>query len=248
MGDTYIDDTAKKYVMDALDSNRLSYGKYVHSFERKFAEGHGAKYAIMSNSGTSSLQVAIHALKDAHGWQDGDEVLVPALTFVATSNVVLQNNLMPVFVEVDPKTYNIDPARIEEKITPRTKAIMPVNLFGLSCEIDQVLEIARKHNLKTVEDSCETMFVHHKGKPVGSQADIACFSTYVAHLLVTGVGGLSITNNDEYAVAMKSMVNHGRDDIYLSIDDDKGAIRDDRESFFRMIDRRFSFVRMGYSY
>ena len=248
VGDTCINEAAKKYVMDALDNTRLSYGKYVHGFEHKFAQGHEVKYAIMSNSGTSSLQVALHALKDADGWEDGDEVLVPALTFVATSNIVLQNNLKPVFVEIDPKTYNIDPTKIEEKITPRTKAIIPVNLFGLSCEIDQVLEIARKHNLRTVEDSCETMFVKHRGKPVGSQSDIACFSTYVAHLLVTGVGGLSITNDKDLAIAMKSMVNHGRDSVYFSIDDDKGDVRKDRESFFHLIDNRFSFVRMGYSY
>ena len=248
VGDTCINEVAKKYVMDALDNNRLSYGKYVHGFEKKFAELHESKYAIMSNSGTSSLQVAIHTLKDLHGWQDGDEVLVPALTFIATSNVVLQNGLKPVFVEIDPITYNIDTSKIEEKITPRTRAIMPVNLFGLSCEIDKVIEIARKHNLKTVEDSCETMFVRHKGKMVGSQTDISCFSTYVAHLLVTGVGGLSVTSNPDYAVAMKSMVNHGRDSVYMNIDDDKGAVRDSKESFFKLIDRRFSFVRMGYSY
>ncbi|MBU1019239.1 MAG: DegT/DnrJ/EryC1/StrS family aminotransferase [Patescibacteria group bacterium] len=248
VGDTCIDENAKKYVMDALDNNRLSYGKYVHSFERKFAEGHNIKYAVMSNSGTSSLQVALHALKDIHGWEDGDEVLVPALTFIATSNVVLQNNLKPVFVEIDPLTYNIDPDKIEEKITPRTRAIMPVNLFGLSCEIDKVLEIAKKHDLRTVEDSCETMFVKHRGKPVGSQSDISCFSTYVAHLLVTGVGGLSLTNNDEYAIAMKSMVNHGRDSVYFNIDDDKGSVRDNKDSFFHLINNRFSFVRMGYSY
>lgn len=248
VGDTYINDKGKEYVMDALNSNRLSYGKYVHGFEKKFAEGHDSKYAIMSNSGTSSLLVAIHTLKDAHGWEDGDEVLVPALTFIATSNIVMQAGLKPVFVEIDPITYNIDPKKIEEKITPRTKCILPVNLFGLSCEIDQILEIARKHDLKVVEDSCETMFVKHRGKPVGSQSDIACFSTYVAHLLVTGVGGLSITNNDEYAVSMKSMVNHGRDEIYLNIDDDKGDVRNDKENFFKLIDRRFSFVRMGYSF
>ncbi|HAU40068.1 MAG: DegT/DnrJ/EryC1/StrS aminotransferase, CDP-6-deoxy-D-xylo-4-hexulose-3-dehydrase [Candidatus Peregrinibacteria bacterium GW2011_GWF2_43_17] len=248
VGDTCIDENAKKYVMDALNNNRLSYGKYVHGFEKKFAEGHNVKYAIMSNSGTSSLQVAIQALKEIHGWKDGDEVLVPALTFVATSNVVIQSNLKPVFVEIDPRTYNVDPAKIEEKITPHTRAIMPVNLFGQSCEIDQVLGIAKKHNLKSVEDSCETMFVKFKGKPVGSQSDVACFSTYVAHLLVTGVGGLSTTNSDEYAIAMKSMVNHGRDSVYLHIDDDKGAVRDDKENFFKLVDRRFSFVRMGYSY
>ena len=248
VGGTHISKKAKKYVLDVLNSNRLSYGKYVNGFERKFAKLHGAKYAVMSNSGTSSLQVALHTLKDVHNWQDGDEVLVPSVTFIATSNIVLQNNLVPIFVDVDPVTYNIDPNKIESRISARTRAIIPVNLFGLPCEIEEVLRIARDHKLKVLEDSCETMFANYKGFPVGSRSDITCFSTYIAHLLVTGVGGIALTNNEEYAISMKSMLNHGRDSIYLNIDDDKGKIRKDREGFFKLIDRRFSFVRMGYSF
>ena len=248
VGGVCIDNRAKEYVMDALNSNRLSYGKYVHSFERKFAEIHESKYAIMSNSGTSSLKVALQTLKEVYKWKDGDEVLVPAITFIATSNIVLQNNLVPVFVDIDPITYNIDVKKIEEKITKKTRAIIPVNLFGLSCYIDEILAIAAKYNLRVMEDSCETMFVNYKGKKVGSQSDISCFSTYVAHLLVTGVGGLSITNNEEYAIIMKSIVNHGRDSIYLNIDDDNGEVRSNPDSFFKLVSRRFSFVRMGHSY
>ena len=229
VGDVKISKKAKNYVMDALSNNRLSYGKYVHGFEKKFADIHNAKYAVMSNSGTSSLKVALQAMKELNGWADGDEVIVPAITFVATSNIVLQNNMTPVFVDVDPASYNIDPSKIEEKITRKTRVILPVNLFGLSCEIDKILEIAKKYKLKVMEDSCETMFVKYKGKPVGSLSDISCFSTYVAHLLVTGVGGLAITNKDEYAIAMKSIVNHGRDSIYLHIDDDKGEVRNNKK-------------------
>src|SRR3712207_6174410 len=189
-------------------------------FEQEFAELHGCRFGVMSNSGTSSLQVALQALKERHGWEDGDEVIVPAVTFVATSNIVLHNRMTPVFVDVLPDTYNIDPARIEARITERTRAIVPVHLFGLPADMDPILELARAHDLKVIEDSCEAMFATYRGRPVGSFGDVACFSTYVAHFLVTGVGGLGTTNDGELAVAMRSLINHGRDSIYLSIDDD----------------------------
>jgi len=123
---------AKKLVNRVLDSGRLSYGPYLQRFEKDFAKYHGRKFGVTSSSGTSALLVALQALKEIDGWKDGDEVIVPALTFIATSNVVLQNNLKPVFVDVDLKTANIDPSKIEEKITKRTRAIIPVHLFGLS--------------------------------------------------------------------------------------------------------------------
>ena len=167
------------------------------------------------------------------------------MTFIATSNVVIQNHLKPVFVEVDPIYYEIDPEKIEERVTSRTRAIMPVHLFGQPCDMDPIMEIARKHNLKVVEDSCETMFVNYKGNPTGSWGDISCFSTYVAHLLVTGVGGLCLTNDNDLAVLIKSLYNHGRDGIYISIDDD-----DDKKgkALFNIVEKRFSFVHVGYSY
>lgn len=245
VGGTFISPLAKKYVNKALDSNRLSYGPFTKEFENQFAKLHDRKYALFCNSGTSALQVGLHALKEKYGWRDGDEVLVPAITFIASSNVVLQNNLKPVFVDVEPIYYEIDPEKIEEKITKKTKAIMPVHLFGQPCDMDPIMKIARRHNLKVIEDSCETMFVKYKGKPTGSWGDVACFSTYVAHLIVTGVGGLALTNDDELAVLIKSLYNHGRDSIYISIDDDDNK---NKQQLFKIVEKRFSFVHVGYSY
>lgn len=245
VGGLQLSDKAKAYVNEVLESNRLSYGKFTEAFERKFAERHDAKFAIMMNSGTSALRTAVACLKEVGLWKAGDEILVPAVTFIATVNVVLDHDLKPVFVDVDPRTYNIDPAKIEEKITPRTRAIIPVHLFGQPCDMDPILAIAKRHNLKIIEDSCETMFARYKGRSVGSFGDIACFSTYAAHLIVTGVGGLAVTSNSQYATILKSLANHGRDSIYLHIDDDKNL---DQQGLFQVVRRRFRFERLGYSF
>lgn len=245
LGCLSIDDAARRYVDDVLQSNRLSYGKYSRRFEAEFARAHGVRHAVVLNSGTSALQVALAALKEVHGWRDGDEVIVPAVTFVATSNIVLMNGLRPVFVDVDPRTYNIDPARIDAKCGPRTRAIIPVHLCGLPCDMDPILDIARRRGLRVLEDSCETMFVRYRGRHVGSFGDLAAFSTYVAHLLVTGVGGLVTTDDDDLATMCRSLLAHGRDAIYLSIDDDDTA---DESRLRSIVERRFSFVRLGFSY
>ncbi len=236
---------AKKLVNRVLDSGRLSYGPYLQQFEREFAKLHARRFGVVSSSGTSSLLVAIQALKEMDEWNDGDEVIVPAVTFIATSNVVIQSGLTPVFVDVDAKTANIDPSKIESKITVRTRAIMPVHLFGLSAEMDEVMRIAKKHNLRVIEDSCETVSAKYRGKPVGSMGDVACFSMYMAHIVTTGVGGIAATNDPELAVKMRSLVNHGRDSIYISIDDDKGK---HGKGLKEMIGRRFSFVSVGHSH
>ena len=245
VGHFYATDQHKANVMDVLNSHRLSYGPYSKKFENIFAELHGVKFAAFCNSGTSALQIAVATLKETEQWNEGDEILCPALTFVASSNVIIMNNMHPVFVDVEEEYYGIDPQKIEEKITPRTKAIMVVHLFGQSCDMDSIMNIATKYNLKIIEDSCETMYASYKGKPVGSFGDISCFSTYVAHLLVTGVGGFVCTNKPEYARLNKSLINHGRDNIYLSIDDDKGK---SKEELKEIIKRRFKFIRLGYSY
>ncbi|MFH1470172.1 MAG: DegT/DnrJ/EryC1/StrS family aminotransferase [Candidatus Micrarchaeota archaeon] len=236
----------EEYVLDSLRNKRLSYGKYTHMFENEFSKEHGCKYGMVCNSGTSALRVAIAALKETCNWEDGSEVLVPAVTFVATSNVLIQQNLKPVFVDVDPLTYNIDPNMIEEKITKKTVGIMPVHLCGLPCEMGPIMEIARKHNLRVVEDSAETMFAKYKGKPVGSFGDVGCFSMYVAHILVSGVGGITTTNDADLAVVMKSIMNHGRDSVYISIDDDDNITDPAKMKF--IMERRFRFVRLGYSF
>ncbi len=237
--------TAERNILKVLRSGRLTYGPFIQQFERRFARAHGSKYAVMVNSGTSALHIAFACLKETEKWKDGDEVIVPTITFVATVNTIISNGLKPVFVDVDARTYNIDPKLIAEKITKRTRAIVPVHLMGQPCDMSPIMKLARKHKLKIVEDSCETMFTSDRGKVVGSFGDIACFSTYVAHLIITGVGGLALTSNSKYAEVLRSLANHGRDNIYISIDDDddkKGAL------FKQIIARRFRFVRLGYSF
>jgi len=235
----------RQFVNDVLDRGRLTYGHYTQTFEQEFARLHDRTFALFCNSGTSALQVAIHALKRKDRWRDGDEVIVPAVTFVASVNVILQNGLRPVFVDVDPDYYAIDPTLIEEKITKRTRAIMPVHVFGQPCDMDPIMALARDHSLRVIEDSCEAMFVRYHGAPVGSHGDIACFSTYMAHLLTTGVGGFAATNDPELALSMKSLFNHGRDGIYLSIDDDN---TENPAALFQVVARRFNFIDVGYSY
>lgn len=234
----------KKYVNQVLKSHRLSYGPWSRRFEEEFAKEHDSHFAVFSNSGTSALHMALAALKEKYGWNDGDEIIVPALTFIATSNTIIFNSLTPVFVDVDPLTYNIDAKKIEAVVTSRTRAILPVHLFGLPADMDEVMRIATRHDLRVVEDSCECMYAEYKGKKVGSFGDVGCFSTYIAHFLVTGVGGLSTTKDPELASLMRSFMNHGRDSIYLNIDADKGLSKDRHQM---VVSKRFSFVRFGHS-
>lgn len=245
VGGLTISERAKELVMEVLGTGRLSSGPMMARFESEISSIHDCRYGLMCNSGTSALQIALAALKERYGWQDGDEVLVPALTFIATSNIVLYNGLTPVFVDVEREFYDIDPLKIEEKITPRTRAIIPVHIAGLPCDMTPILDIAQRYNLRIIEDSCEAMFVHYKGRPVGSFGDIGCFSTYIAHIIATGVGGLCTTNDRELLVCLKSLMNHGRDSIYIHIGDDQGA---KGSELFQIANSRFSFIRLGHSF
>lgn len=237
-----------KYVVDVLDTGRLSYGPYSKRFEQEFAQIHGCKYGILSNSGTSSLLVALQALKELHGWQEGDEVIVPALTFVASVNIVLQNGLKPVLVDVEREYYGIDCSKIEAAITDKTRCIIPVHTFGQPCDMANLCKLLWPYDLRAFPDkririlidSCEAMFVEHQEGPIGEWGDITCFSTYIAHLLTTGVGGLAITNNPDYAKTMRSLVNHG-----MSYGDLSGS----GENFTPIKTRRdFVFDRVGHSF
>jgi len=244
VGDVQLSELAKRYVNEVLDANRLSYGPYSERFEAEFARLHGCAHAVFCNSGTSALQVALAALRERHGWRDGDEVLVPATTFVATSNIVIHNRMQPIFVDVTLADYGMDPEDMARHITPRTRAVIPVHLCGLPCSIGPIMEVARRRGLEVIEDSCETMFARYHGTTVGAFGAVGCFSTYVAHLVVTGVGGLATTNDGDLALTLKSLCNHGRDGIYLKIDDDQGVTR---ERLVEIVARRFSFVRLGHS-
>lgn len=228
----------KRLINRVLKSGRLTYGPVTRELESRFAALHGRKWALFTNSGTSALKIVLHAFKDTYGWKDGDEVIIPAVTFVATMNVVLMNNLKPVLVDVDYRTVNIDPQKIEAAITKKTRAIMPVHLLGQPADMKAIMKIAKKHNLKVVEDSCETMFI-----PYSPKGDAACYSSYIAHLLVTGVGGFITTDDKAMSTVMRSMMFHGRDESYLNIDDNNKT----GEARSEMIKKRFYFNRQGYS-
>ena len=235
----------KKLVNEVLDSNRLTYGPMTKLFEKNFALAHDAKHALFMNSGTSALHLALASLKQKYRWEDGDEVIVPSVTFVATANIVIHNKMNPIFVDVERETYNIDPELIEDKITKKTRAIIPVHLLGLPADMNPILDIAKKYNLKIIEDSAECMFAKYNGRSVGSIGTIGCFSTYVAHFLVTGVGGLATTNDKELAIDLRSLMNHGRDGIYISSTDDIGLSDQKLEE---VVSKRFSFVNLGHSF
>lgn len=236
---------AKKYVRQALDSNRLTYGPFSQKFEKLFARAHGCRFAVFLNSGTSALRIALAALKEAHGWKDGDEVIIPSCTFIADYNVIVSNRLTPVFCDIHPKEYNLDPTLLDAAITKKTRAIIPTHLFGMPASMSKIMAIARRRNLRVIEDACEASFAAYGGKPVGSFGDIGCFSTYQAHILTTGVGGFTLTNDKELAVILRSLANHGRDNIYMQIDDDKNKNEIEMKE---IIGKRFTFVRPGYSF
>ena len=247
VGYASVTDIEKRYVMDALDSQRLSQGKYVAKFEKMFANMHGLQYGVMCNSGTSALHLAILALKEVYGWNEDTEILVPAITFIATSNSVLHAGLKPVFVDVDIHTYNMDPDEIEKHITDKTRCIIPVHCFGMPCDMERISEIAKKHDLRIIEDCAESHFAKINGKTVGSFSDIMACSTYVAHTLTTGVGGVMCTNDTNLAEILRSLVAHGRAcTCERCIASDANQVCPKRLK--TDMDRRFTFVRLGYSY
>lgn len=230
---------------EVLESGRISYSTKSAEFEKRFAKLHGCEYAILSNSGTSALQIALQTLKDTHYWPDGGGVIVPATTFVATPNIVSHCRMVPVFVDVKEDTFNMDMGQVERLLGDsghEIYAVIPVHLLGQAADMDHLKSLltGKSARVKVVEDACEAMFARHNGKSVGSLGDIGCFSTYVAHLVVTGVGGVSTTDNPEYAGKMRSLVNHGLELKYLNVDDNFAPRP--------MMNRRFSFDARGFSY
>lgn len=204
-----ITDTAKLLVNKALDSGSLSSGRYVRELEEKFAALVGTKEAVAVSSGTDADALALALLYD-FGARRGDEIIVPALSFVATGNAVLQAGFKPVFVDIDRSTLNIDPLKIEAKITAKTKAIMPVHLMGKPADMDAINRLAKKYKLYCIEDAAEAHGASYKGKNVGALADLGAFSLYVAHIITTIEGGIITTNNPDFAEILRSLRSHGR--------------------------------------
>lgn len=246
VGYASVTEVEKRYVLEALDHQRLSQGKFVSAFEKKFARMHGHQYGVMCSSGTSALHLALEALREVDGWEDGSEVLVPAVTFIATSNAVLHAGLKPVFVDVDPVTYNMNPDEIEKHISGKTVCIIPVHCFGMPCDMSRIMPIARRHGLRVIEDCAEAHFARVDGKTVGSFSDIMACSTYVAHTITTGVGGVMCTSERNLMEILRSLVAHGRAcTCERCLASDGTMVCPKRME--TEIDRRFMFVRLGYS-
>lgn len=182
----------KQNVMECLDSTWISSkGKFVKEFERDFSAFIGTKYGTAVNNGTVALHLALLAL----GIGKGDEVIVPALTYVASVNTIRYTGATPVFVDSLADTWQVDPDDIERKITKNTRAIIPVHLYGYPCDMDRIMEIARKHDLFVIEDCAEAIGSEYKGRKVGTFGDIACFSFFGNKTITTGEGGMVLTND-----------------------------------------------------
>ena len=192
-------------VLETLRSGWLTTGSKVKRFEEDFSSYIGSSHAVAVNSGTAALHLAL----DAIGIREGDEVIVPTMTFTATAEVVLYFKAKPVLVDCEADTFNIDPLDVERKITPRTKAIIPVHIAGQSCNMDRIMEIARRHNLKVIEDAAHALPSRFNGKMIGTIGDVTCFSFYVTKPIATGEGGMATTDNPEWAERMRIMSLHG---------------------------------------
>jgi perosamine synthetase len=200
----YIGEEEKKNVMAVLESGMLAQGPRVAELEGRFAKLCGVKHAIATTSGTTALHVALLA----HGIGPGDEVITTPFTFIASANSILFTGAKPVFVDIEPDTFNIDPAQIEAAVTPRTRAIMPVHLYGYVCDMDAIQAIADKYNLAIIEDACQAVGATYCGKMAGSFGT-GTFSLYATKNVMSGEGGMITTNDDVVAEQCRLIRNHG---------------------------------------
>ena len=206
-------------MIDTLKSGWLSMGPKTIKFEEAFKEYTGANYAVSCNSCTMALFLSLYGL----GIKEGDEVILPTTTFTSAANVVVHLGAKPVFVDIERDTFNIDPEKIEEKITDKTKAIMPMHYAGHSVDMDRIMEIAQKHNVFIVEDAAHAVGSEYKGKKIGSIGDVTCFSFYATKTMTTGEGGMITTNNEELANKLKTLRLHGISSDAWKTYSDKGS-------------------------
>lgn len=196
----------KKYVMDCLDTTWISSnGSYITRFEKEFADFCNTKHALSCSNGTAALHLALLA----HGVQEGDEIIIPSLTFVATANAVTYCGGKPIFIDCEPDTWNINPSLIEDKITSQTKGIIAVHLYGHPSDMDSILEVAEKHGLFVIEDAAEALGAKYKGKMIGSIGHSAIFSLFGNKIITTGEGGMVTTNDDSIAKKVRLLKGQG---------------------------------------
>jgi perosamine synthetase len=208
----YMDDDIKKAVLEVLDSGWYILHERVREFEKRFAEFCCVKNAVCVSSGTAALFLSLRALDI----EEGDEVIVPSFSFIATADPVLEVGAKPVFVDVDARTYTIDPEGIRKAVTKRTRAIMPVHLYGHPADMDPILEIAKENDLCVVEDACQAHGAEYKGRRTGGLGQVACFSFYPSkNMTVCGDGGAVVTNDEKVAESVRKLRDHGRVTKYV---------------------------------
>jgi UDP-2-acetamido-2-deoxy-ribo-hexuluronate aminotransferase len=200
-----------KAVMDVIDSSQFIQGPPVKEFEKNIENYLGCKHAVGCASGTDALQIAMMAI----GIKPGDEIITTPFTFVATTETIAFLGAVPVYADIDEKSYNIDPSKIEDKITPRTKAIMPVHLYGQSCEMDSIMALAKKHNLFVIEDAAQAMGAEYKNKKLCTIGHVNCISFYPSkNLGAFGDAGMITTNDDNLADRIRMIISHGSSKKY----------------------------------
>lgn len=209
MSSAEIDESDVQSVLEVLRSGRLALGPKAEAFERLVAEYVGVKHAVAVSSGTAGLHLIVRAL----GIGAGDEVLVPSFTFAASVNVLLYEGATPVFVDIEPETYNLNPADAERKITPRTKAVMVVDVFGHPAEWDELVRLANQYGLLLIDDCCEAIGAQYKGQMLGRFGEAGAFAFYPNKQMTTGEGGILVTNRDDLAQSFRSLRNQGRDEM-----------------------------------
>lgn len=209
-----VKDEVESAISGVMEQAAFILGPEVAEFEKEYAEYCEAEYAVGTDSGISALELTLRTL----GIGEGDEVITVANTFIATASSISFTGARPVLVDIDPETYNIDPAAIEAAITPRTKAIMPVHLYGQPADLDPILEIANRHGLAVIEDACQAHGARYKGKRVGALAAAGCFSFFPAkNLGAYGDGGIVVTNDGELAEKLRMFRNYGQREKYNHI-------------------------------
>jgi perosamine synthetase len=197
-----------EYVLECLKTTWISStGRFISEFEKAFAEFCGVKHAVATNNGTTALHLALVALD----LKPGDEVIVPSLTYIASANAVRYCNGRPVFVDNDLETFNIDAAEVAAKITPRTRGIMPVHLYGHPVDLDPILEIAKRHGLFVIEDAAEAVGAKYRGHRIGGMGNCATFSFFGNKIITTGEGGMVTTNDDQLAARLRLFRGQGVD-------------------------------------
>lgn len=200
-----LDGNELEYVKRCFETSWISSaGENIQRFEEKFAEACGAKYGVSCTNGTTALHLALATL----GVGKEDEVVIPTFTMIATANAVTYTGAKPVLVDSEPDTWNIDVKKIEEKITPRTKVVMPVHTYGHPVDMDKILDIAKKYDLYVVEDAAEAHGSEYKGRKIGSIGDVSCFSFYANKIITTGEGGMLTTDNEEIAKIARDLRGH----------------------------------------